>query len=66
MFLMALNQSSTVKISGLYFEIFSALITILPVLWTNALDKCKDFIDDSTPRGSSPAQVDGLKAQVEE
>ena len=56
MFLMALNQSKTVHVSELYFEIFAALITIVPVLWSNVLDKCKEFQEEETPISLSPAQ----------
>ena len=57
MFLMALNQSKTVHVSELYFEIFAALITIVPVLWSNVLDKCKEFQEEETPLSLSPAQI---------
>ena len=53
---MALNQSKTVHVSELYFEIFAALITIVPVLWSGVLDKCKEFQEDETPLSLSPAQ----------
>ena len=56
MFLMALNQSKTVHVSELYFEIFAALITIIPVLWSGILDKCKQFEADETPQSLSPVQ----------
>ena len=57
MFLLALNQSSTIKIPELYFETFAALITIVPVLWTNGLDKCKEYMDESTPSTTPPSII---------
>ena len=42
-------------INPLYYQIVSILGTALPVVWTQVLDECKQYVEQSTPTPASPA-----------
>ena len=42
-------------IDPLYYQIVSILGTALPVVWTQVLDECKQYVEQSTPTPASPA-----------
>ena len=46
--------NSTIDIPKLYFEISSALLSILPVVWSKILDACKEVDVGLTPPDSPP------------
>ena len=42
-------------IDPLYYQIVSILGTAFPVVWTQVLDECKQYVEQSTPTPGSPA-----------
>ena len=54
--LLALNSSESVNIPTIYFEIMSVLASAAPPVWSNFLDKCKEYIAELTPPDSPEGQ----------
>ncbi|MBO4736487.1 MAG: hypothetical protein J5614_08865 [Paludibacteraceae bacterium] len=58
--LTSISQSGNVNIPRLYFEISSAVLALLPVLWSHMLDACKklhipvDSVASQSPSNVSP------------
>ena len=50
--LLALNSSDSVNIPTIYFEIMAVLASAAPPVWSNFLDKCKEYIAELTPPDS--------------
>ena len=51
-FLMAMDSSDSFKVSKVYFEVVSILVTAFPIIWSKILDECKAYVDDLTPNNS--------------
>ena len=56
--LLALNSSESVTIPTIYFEIMAVLASAAPPVWSNFLDKCKEYIAELTPPDSPTAPTD--------
>ena len=50
--LLALNNSDSVHIPSIYFEIISVAATSFPILWSKLLDSLKEYENDLTPTPS--------------
>ena len=50
--LLALNNSDSVHIPSIYFEIISVAATSFPILWGKLLDSLKEYENDLTPTPS--------------
>ena len=50
--LLALNNSDSVHIPSIYFEIISVAATSFPILWSKLLDSLKEYENDLTPSPS--------------
>ena len=57
--LLALNNSDSVHIPSIYFEIISVAATSFPILWSKLLDSLKEYENDLTPSPSIRASPQG-------
>ena len=61
MFLISFDHNDDVHIPNVYFEVLSVILSVFPVVWTNILDKVKDYRDDLTPPPSTRSSVHSLE-----
>ena len=52
LFLISLNNSEDINIPRVYFEVLSVILSVVPVVWTNILDKLKEYTNELTPTPS--------------
>ena len=55
--LLALNNSDSITIPSLYFEIISVVGTSFPIIWSKILDSMKEYEQDLTPSPSVKSPV---------
>ena len=63
--LLALNNSDSITIPSLYFEIISVAATSFPILWSKLLDSLKEYEQELTPTPSVASPTVSPAASVE-
>ena len=63
---LALNSSDSIAIPTVYFEIMSVACSALPVIWSNFLDKCKEYVSELTPAQSEEGSVKAESPKVDD
>ena len=64
LFLISLNNSEDINIPRVYFEVLSVILSVVPVVWTNILDKLKEYTNELTPTPSVRSETPESSATV--